>query len=117
MAEESCRDDGKEAELELPGGIKARAKGYRMGDLVNFGVFLLLIGIGYLVWEHKSDAQASQKIVAATIEKTSAETTSAFKDVAASQRLFACIIAQPQEVRLAEFSSDNSFCARMSKLR
>ena len=114
MAEEN---DNKEFDAELPGGIKLRTKGYRMADLFNVLLLVALCGIGYLVWEHKSDARAGGLEIANAMKAAQADSSAALKDVAASQRLFACIIAQPQESRMTEFANENSFCGRMSKLR
>tara|TARA_R110000868_G_scaffold331698_1_gene592693 strand:- start:6617 stop:6964 length:348 start_codon:yes stop_codon:yes gene_type:complete len=115
MAE--ATDAGKEASVELPGGTKLSAKGYNVVSLALFGGTLALCGVLYLLWEHKQDSAANQRHLAAAMDKTNAEVTAAFKEVSTSQRLFACIIAQPQDVRLTEFSNENSFCGRMSKLR
>ena len=115
MAEASDAD--KEVGVELPGGAKLSAKGYNVASLIQFSGALALCGVLYLLWEHKQDASVNQKMLSLTIEKTNAEVTSAFKEVSTSQRLFACIIAQPQDARLTEFSNENSFCGRMSKLR
>ena len=74
---------------------------------------LLLVAVSlmaYVLWEHTAQAnQSTDQFISVMKEHTVAQ-----RETAKQQRLMACIISRPQDVREQEFSSPNSFCQRMA---
>jgi len=55
-----------EVEVNGPGGFKIRARGY---DILTLLVVVGIALLGYLFWEHKIDAKASQVEIVKAVEK------------------------------------------------
>lgn len=53
-------------EVDAPGGFKVRARGY---DILTLIVVAGLVLLGYMFWEHKDEAKASQVEVTKAVEK------------------------------------------------
>jgi hypothetical protein len=87
-------------------GNKINLKNLPIGTISLVAILFASIATLYFQWEHKAEASAGNK-----------QTNDALHSFAASQTFFACIIAQPQEERMKQFESENSFCNRMARAR
>lgn len=53
-------------EVDAPGGFKIRARGY---DILTLIIVVGLVLLGYMFWEHRGEAKASQIEVTKAVEK------------------------------------------------
>ena len=99
-------ENGNEQVIEVEaGGVKARAKNYRIIDIVWIGIALCgALGL-YIVSQHDQQTRENGTALA-----------SAIREFAAAQREMACIISLPQEERERQYVLPGSFCKRMAML-
>lgn len=93
-----------EVEVSGPGGMKARLKNYRMGDIVAYFGTCLLIGMSFMLYYH--------------IEMTkegNIQLISALNRMSQAVSLQTCVLSVPQDVRWNQFSGENSYCVRASR--
>ena len=101
----SQADETGKFELKTPlGSISSSSK--RAAELIAALSFAAMLLIGYVVYEHNANAA-----------KGLSELSSGLKDMAAAQRLMACLIALPQERREAEYQSQTGLCKRMEAMK
>ncbi len=122
-----------DSELSLtgPGGLGARAKGYRLIDLIWLP---MLLGIGYIaltLYNHQVEAKDEKVTIANTLKESNANIAAALKesqaDVAKSMREIAeqqrraneigreqtCLLTLPPDRR----TNAGDFCKRLSRER
>ena len=99
-------EEADELEVKTPAG-SIRARGT---DIIALIAMVGIVLIAYSLWEHKAEAREANVAFVSAVKEMSA----AQKEQVKIMRLQACIISRPQEVREAEFSSQNSFCQRMA---
>lgn len=87
-------------------GVKIRTKGYRTVDLAWILVGVLCGLNGWMIWSHEAEAKMR-----------GIEIRSGQRDVVQSNAFLACIVASPEANRMREFAGENSFCARMAKMK
>lgn len=85
-------------------GNKVNLKNLPLNWIAIIGILFVSAAGLWILLEHKAEAR-SDKV----------ETNTALKNLTASQVFFACIIAQPQEERMKQFETENSFCNRMAR--
>lgn len=93
-------DDEREIEADTPIG-KFRARGY---DTLTAVVIVALMGYGYMLWMHMSEARASSDEVAKQL-----------REIVRVQKFSTCLQATPDNQKEAQYSSPQSFCNRMAQ--
>ena len=86
-------DQTAQSEVELDakaGKIKVRGSDV----LTTFGIAIVCL-VGYMVWEHKEDAKASQSLFVSAVK----EMTVAQREGVQAQRVMNCLIATEQKDR------------------
>lgn len=118
-----------EIEVDGPGGLKARARGYRLQDLL---LVPMVIGIGYLVMIHAGHAAdtkeekaaiakaltESNTTIANALKESNATTVQAIRELATEQRKstdaireIACL----SDPAMRNRTDAREFCKRMSR--
>lgn len=108
MAEQEPSQD---IEISNPVLGKLAAKGVRTSDIIGLLTFCCVVGVGFVGWQI-STALGAHKIETA---QSNAALVGAIKDLAGSQKLMTCIIAQSQDKREREFTQENSLCRQLSR--
>lgn len=97
-------------------------KGKRTAEFITILSLLLLAVLATLYWTHiqATDQQNASHVEAVreltkSLREQSQSMTAALQEQTKSQRLTACLISLPQERREREFSSESSFCQRLSR--
>lgn len=126
MAED---ENGKSLEVDGPGGLKARMKGYKLQDII---LVPMLLGIGYLVMVHHGHAADTKEekaavakaitdsnaTIANALKENNANTLQALRELAAEQRKstdavreIACL----SDPAMRNRGDAREFCKRMSR--
>ena len=66
MADVEAGTAGKEASVELPGGIKVQTKGYHLGNVLQFIIAAAIIAGVFTLMEFRSEAKDAAKLLAST---------------------------------------------------
>lgn len=98
-------------------GLKVRTKGYRIDDLLKVLVLVALFAIAFMLREHDLTARAAHLEQDKKQGIQAAEQLGALKNINQTLIFNTCIQSQPIATRNLEFNNENSFCARIAKMR
>lgn len=99
-------EEREEASITTPAGSLSLKGKNTATYLAALGLFLAAL-VAYVLFEHKGDAEESNKLLVKAIE----EMTAAQKDGVAAQREMNCLISVPQELR----ERQAAFCKNIAR--
>ena len=100
-------ENGADVDLQIAGqGFKFRNV-KSLNTLATVATLILCILIGYVVFEHKTDARAEGVALA----QRDAQLSSAIREMASSNRVLSCLMATKQDDREAKLAQ----CERMAR--
>lgn len=97
------------------GGFSIKSK--QMAEIIAILSLIALCILAYAFFKHDSGTSAFAQQIVNHMDRTDVNNNEAQRKVAEALVLNACLVAQPQDLRALEFSSPNSFCNRMSKIK
>ena len=88
-------------------------KGKNVAEFIAILCLALLFLMGYVIWEHKEDSKKTQDAFIGGLK----DMAMVQRDGNSIAREQLCLLAMPQEKREREFTSESSFCKRLSRER
>lgn len=69
-----------EFELAGPGGVGAKIKGFKIGDIANLAGFGLMLWVSFMLYAHQTDAKDNGKQIAEAMKEANKEVSASLKE-------------------------------------